>query len=92
MNTFVFFVPLSSEPIPMLSMSAMCEVCKEAAFRYKCPRCLKKTCCLACVKLHKTRDECSGLRDKTAYVAMKQFSEINLLNGMFSVFPANNDP
>ncbi|KAI0216716.1 hypothetical protein LSAT2_031323 [Lamellibrachia satsuma] len=62
------------------SMSLMCDVCKEVAVRYKCPRCLKKTCCLACVKQHKTADGCSGVRDKTAYVAMKQFSEMHLLN------------
>ena len=64
-------------------MSLMCDVCKEVAVRYKCPRCLKKTCCLACVKQHKTADGCSGVRDKTAYVAMKQFSEMHLLNGTF---------
>ena len=86
----LYFVPLSSEPVPALSTSALCEICKEVAFRYKCPRCLKKTCCLACVKLHKTRDDCSGLRDKTAYVAMKQFSEIHLLNGTLAVLSVSS--
>lgn len=40
-----------------------CEVCQLEDFKYKCPRCLKKTCCLECTKKHKTQDHCSG----TAY-------------------------
>ena len=81
MYLILYFDPVTSEPAPVQPQSLACDVCREASFRYKCPRCLKKTCCLACAKRHKATDGCSGVRDKTAYVGLKQYSEINLLNG-----------
>ena len=36
---------------------------------------------LMCVKKHKEESGCSGLRDKTAFVALSKFDEMNLLNG-----------
>ncbi|RXN11994.1 box C D snoRNA 1 [Labeo rohita] len=35
---------------------------------------------LACVKQHKMGSGCSGVRDKTAFVSLSEFSEINLLS------------
>ncbi|XP_077986306.1 box C/D snoRNA protein 1-like [Glandiceps talaboti] len=59
---------------------ARCEVCTETIAKYRCPRCAVRTCSLPCVKVHKNDSSCNGIRDKTAYVAMKEFSEGNLLN------------
>lgn len=42
----------------------VCEMCKLNEFKYKCPRCLLKTCCLNCVKQHKKKYSCSGQKDK----------------------------
>lgn len=41
-------------------MSLLCEVCKENDFKYKCPKCFKKTCSLQCAKDHKANDNCTG--------------------------------
>ncbi|XP_013412241.1 box C/D snoRNA protein 1-like [Lingula anatina] len=60
--------------------SFRCEVCAQLAAKYKCPRCAIRTCSLPCVKQHKLRQDCSGVRDKTAYVAMKDFTDLNLLS------------
>lgn len=57
-----------------------CELCSENAAKYKCPGCLVQTCSVACVKQHKANSGCSGQRDKTAYVAVKEFTDLNLLN------------
>ncbi|XP_072017787.1 box C/D snoRNA protein 1-like [Amphiura filiformis] len=57
-----------------------CEVCQEVQSKYKCPRCGLKTCSLHCVKRHKVSKKCSGIRDKTAYVPIKQFKESHLLS------------
>lgn len=37
------------------------------SFKYTCPRCGIHTCSLPCVKLHKRRAQCSGVRDPTRY-------------------------
>lgn len=45
-------------------------------FVYRC------VCCsLACVKQHKMVSGCCGVQDKTAFVPLAEFNEINLLNG-----------
>lgn len=36
---------------------------------------------LSCVKKHKAEMTCNGVRDKTAYVSIQQFTEMNLLSG-----------
>ncbi|XP_060603820.1 box C/D snoRNA protein 1-like [Ruditapes philippinarum] len=57
-----------------------CQVCSEAEAKYRCPRCNTETCCLECVKQHKVNTDCSGQRDKTAYVKLSDFNDRNLLN------------
>lgn len=36
---------------------------------------------LPCVKRHKAELTCNGVRDRTAYVSLQQFTEMNLLSG-----------
>ncbi|XP_017576601.1 putative box C/D snoRNA protein SPCC613.07 [Pygocentrus nattereri] len=57
-----------------------CDVCEAEEAKYRCPNCLKFSCSLSCVKQHKHESGCSGVRDKTAFLRLSQFSEINLLN------------
>ncbi|XP_043860933.1 box C/D snoRNA protein 1 isoform X2 [Dromiciops gliroides] len=57
-----------------------CEICGIEEAKYRCPRCMKCSCSLACVKKHKTELTCNGIREKTAFVSLKQFTEINLLS------------
>ncbi|XP_029086086.1 box C/D snoRNA protein 1 [Monodon monoceros] len=62
-----------------LAMSR-CETCGTEEAKYRCPRCMRYSCSLPCVKKHKAELTCNGVRDKTAYVSMQQFSEMNLLS------------
>lgn len=57
-----------------------CGVCGSVEAKYKCPGCLKHSCSLPCVRKHKEDSGCSGVRDKTAFVALSQFDEMNLLS------------
>ncbi|XP_071802200.1 box C/D snoRNA protein 1-like [Asterias amurensis] len=57
-----------------------CEVCEQISPKYKCPRCGVKTCSLHCVKRHKSTQDCSGVRDKAAFVTIKNFTDRHLLN------------
>ncbi|XP_056388479.1 box C/D snoRNA protein 1 [Hyla sarda] len=57
-----------------------CETCGSEEAKYKCPRCLKYSCSLPCVKKHKVDVTCSGVRDKTAFVPLSSFSDIHLLS------------
>ena len=63
---------------PTLDMK--CQVCSQEAFKYKCPQCVIRTCSLPCVKKHKAESGCSGIRNKTEYVSVKNFTEMNLLS------------
>ncbi|XP_023554839.1 box C/D snoRNA protein 1 isoform X2 [Octodon degus] len=62
-----------------LAMSR-CETCGTEEAKYKCPRCMRYSCSLPCVKKHKAELMCNGVRDKTAYVSIQQFTEMNLLS------------
>ncbi|EDL12001.1 box C/D snoRNA protein 1 isoform 1 [Mus musculus] len=57
-----------------------CETCGTEEAKYRCPRCMRFSCSLPCVKKHKADLTCSGVRDKTAYVSLQQFTEMNLLS------------
>ena len=59
-----------------------CELCGKVQWKYRCPRCNRKTCSLACVKQHKVQTNCNGVRDKTAFVEMKAMTDMHLLSGM----------
>ncbi|XP_076026325.1 box C/D snoRNA protein 1 [Genypterus blacodes] len=59
---------------------SQCGQCGSEEAKYKCPACFKHSCSLLCVKNHKERSGCTGVRDKTAYVALSQFDEMALLN------------
>ncbi|XP_069497794.1 box C/D snoRNA protein 1 isoform X2 [Ambystoma mexicanum] len=57
-----------------------CGTCNSEEAKYRCPRCMKYSCSLSCVIKHKTELQCSGIRDKVAFVATSQFNDINLLS------------
>ncbi|XP_048207650.1 box C/D snoRNA protein 1 [Perognathus longimembris pacificus] len=59
---------------------ARCETCGTEEAKYRCPRCMRYSCSLPCVKKHKTELTCNGVRDKTGYVSIQQFTEMNLLS------------
>jgi hypothetical protein len=64
----------------------LCENCLTNEYKYKCPRCLFKSCCLICVKEHKRIKRCSGVKDKFSKEHVKGFKDndyyrdINFLN------------
>ncbi|VVC87012.1 box C/D snoRNA protein 1 [Leptidea sinapis] len=55
-----------------------CEVCGANEAKYTCPRCEVKTCCLDCVRIHKNELECTGIRDRTKFVRVKDFKDTDL--------------
>ncbi|XP_060074723.1 box C/D snoRNA protein 1-like [Ylistrum balloti] len=65
-NTFVYY--------------RKCEICSANIAKYKCPGCMAQTCSLPCVKRHKADKGCNGQRKKTEFVAIKEYSDRNLLN------------
>ncbi|QRW16497.1 Zinc finger HIT domain-containing protein [Rhizoctonia solani] len=61
-----------SEPVPGPSTVSQCALCSQPS-KYTCPRCSVKTCSLVCSKSHKSKDNCSGERDKAKYVPMNEY-------------------
>ncbi|XP_067997287.1 box C/D snoRNA protein 1 [Melanerpes formicivorus] len=57
-----------------------CETCSQEEAKYRCPRCMKYSCSLLCVKKHKLLQSCNGIRDKTAFVSVNEFTDLNLLS------------
>jgi len=52
---------------------AICAECHTHPSKYKCPRCSRPTCSLACSKSHKATTGCSGERDKTKKILLKDY-------------------
>ncbi|CAB3258961.1 unnamed protein product [Arctia plantaginis] len=57
-----------------------CEVCGARKAQYTCPKCEVKTCCLTCVRIHKKELECDGIRDRTKFIRVKDFTDTDLLS------------
>lgn len=59
-----------------------CEVCGDGVSKYSCPRCAVRTCCVACVKKHKTEASCNGKRRRTEYLPTAQMDLSTLHSDM----------
>ncbi|XP_043254229.1 box C/D snoRNA protein 1 [Colletes gigas] len=57
-----------------------CEVCGAGKAKYTCPKCEVRTCCLQCVNIHKKELTCDGIRDKTKFVPLKSFTDLDVLS------------
>lgn len=57
-----------------------CEVCGGKDAIYTCPKCELKTCSLSCVKIHKKELNCDGVRDRTRFVYIDKFTDLDLFN------------
>nr|XP_022914547.1 box C/D snoRNA protein 1 [Onthophagus taurus] len=57
-----------------------CEVCSIIEAKYTCPRCEVKTCSLKCANIHKKELECDGSRDRTKFIPLNKFSDLDLAN------------
>ena len=55
-----------------------CQICKEQISIYRCPACFTRTCSLNCCLKHKEDANCSGKRDRTAFVPLNKFSDSTL--------------
>jgi len=58
-----------------------CCICKSVSTKYRCPSCLLSTCSLNCCQTHKQKFNCNGVRDKLAFVKMKDYSEQEFISG-----------
>lgn len=76
----ISFIPLYVCVWFFLSKSK-CAICGLSDARYRCPGCHMQTCSVSCVKQHKQISGCTGQRDKTNYVPIREFTETHLLSG-----------
>src|SRR5262245_629201 len=51
----------------------LCAICNHRAPIYTCPRCRTRTCSLSCSSNHKSREACSGQRDRVKHVKMNEY-------------------
>ncbi|KAH8696608.1 hypothetical protein BGW36DRAFT_381314 [Talaromyces proteolyticus] len=52
--------------------------------KYRCPRCLVRTCSLPCTRKHKKWSQCTGQRDPAAYLARPQLATPDALDRDFN--------
>ncbi|KAI8074051.1 hypothetical protein BC940DRAFT_267299 [Gongronella butleri] len=64
-----------TQQIPSAQDDTQCQVCRQQAWKYKCPRCGRRSCSVACVKQHKADQGCSGERSKTHFVGKDAYNE-----------------
>lgn len=48
--------------------------------KYCCPKCEVKTCCLKCLNTHKKELECTGIRDKTKFIPLKEMTDVDFMS------------
>ncbi|XP_054164159.1 box C/D snoRNA protein 1-like [Oppia nitens] len=60
-----------------------CVICSNITIKYRCPKCQLKTCSLICCKSHKSRFNCDGIRDKTPYIKISEFTQQDFLSDYF---------
>ncbi|DBA02050.1 TPA: hypothetical protein N0F65_000297 [Lagenidium giganteum] len=61
----------------------VCDSCGSVDLKYRCPRCERITCSLACCLQHKSKYDCNGKRDRTKYVPVKTFDDATLSSDFF---------
>lgn len=76
-------VPVTKLTPEEIKQAKLCHICKEKDWKYTCPRCLVHSCCMTCIKRHKLDTDCSGIRDKTSYVPLREYNESNMMSGEF---------
>lgn len=74
-------VTLDEEETCLLPRLGVCELCCLEEAKYRCPCCGVKSCSLPCVRQHKLDTGCSGIRNRTLYKPLSQFTELDLLSG-----------
>lgn len=68
--------------------SPAAKVCQECKITnkfsiYQCPRCNIRTCSLECVKSHKQRTQCTGKRNRSAYLPLSKMTDSTLRSDYF---------
>ncbi|TIA86792.1 hypothetical protein E3P99_03571 [Wallemia hederae] len=69
----------AQEAATLFSQTSVCDTCGLQS-KYRCPRCSLRSCSLRCSQQHKIERGCNGERDKTAYIPMKDYKHMDLLN------------
>lgn len=62
--------------------TALCGICQSSPSKYTCPRCHIKTCSLNCTKEHQRAQSCSGERNKSTYVPMKDYGYASMVDDL----------
>ncbi|ETV98957.1 hypothetical protein H310_08436 [Aphanomyces invadans] len=66
------------EPSPV-----KCTQCSSFDIKYRCPRCERITCSLACCLAHKKQFDCDGKRDRTKFIALADFQDADMSSDFF---------
>lgn len=65
-------------------------MCKANEAKFTCPKCEVRTCSLKCVKVHKIELKCDGVRDKTKYIPVQCFTDLDFLSGKVVIISSQN--
>ncbi|CAO3635916.1 unnamed protein product [Mucor hiemalis] len=63
-----------------MRIAKLCQTCQLVDWKYTCPRCLAHSCSMLCVIKHKQEANCSGIRDKTSYVPLREYNESHMMS------------
>jgi hypothetical protein len=62
-----------------------CCICKCIETKYCCPNCQLRTCSLKCCQSHKQQFNCNGIRDKLAFIPIKDYSQKEFFSGILII-------
>ena len=60
----------------------LCEICNQTMSKYSCPACNIRTCCLTCVKKHKEFSKCTGIKPRSEFLQISEFTDDVILRGL----------
>lgn len=60
-------------------VSSGCIICHTPTSKYRCPRCLRSTCSLACIKQHKQLFQCDGQVERSSYKSLNQLHDSDII-------------
>lgn len=55
-------------------------MCAHDKAKYTCPKCEVKTCGLRCLNVHKRELDCSGIRDKTRFIPIRDMTRMDFMS------------
>ena len=64
---------------PLSDQDKLCFVCQKNNFKYVCPACKRRTCCVECSKKHKEMTGCTGKKTRSEFIGLSDMNDNTMM-------------